>query len=286
MVAYCSTSASAGALSSGPLPLNMTQGPENTWRHPVVMPVLASAGAFGLFYGAARLARHIPPLNRAIGNVLHYANDGSTALVLLTACANAVAEGTILPRRALVPGAGVTPPRQDHPRLRRHHRRDRQSRAPARRDRDKRALRPPAPRLRWHPGSCAHPPHMVAPHAALSPAPVPDAPAARDHSCLTAPAARRMAADSAPSPHRTGRSARGSPWVLLGFQPPRVGRALAAVLELATVLTWRDGDTFARLPRTHICSVRQDTDQPAGSPLGSQRGHARPRSSIGTAVVR
>ncbi len=82
----------AGALSSGPLPLNMTQGPEDTWRHRIVMPVLAGAGAFGLFYGAARLARHIPPLNRAIGSVLHYANDGSTALVLLTACANAVAE--------------------------------------------------------------------------------------------------------------------------------------------------------------------------------------------------
>jgi membrane protease YdiL (CAAX protease family) len=82
----------AGALSSGPLPLNMTQGPDNAWRHRVVMPVLAGAGAFGLFYGAARLARHIPPLNRAIGSVLYYANDGSTVLVLLTACANAVAE--------------------------------------------------------------------------------------------------------------------------------------------------------------------------------------------------
>ena len=56
------------------------------------MPVLTGAGAFGLFYGAARLARHIPPLNRAIGSVLDYADDGSTALVLLTACANGVAE--------------------------------------------------------------------------------------------------------------------------------------------------------------------------------------------------
>jgi membrane protease YdiL (CAAX protease family) len=82
-----------GALSSGPLPLDgRTQDPENAQRHRVVMPVLAGAGAFGLFYGAARLARHIPPLNRAIGSVLRYANDGSTALVLLTACANAVAE--------------------------------------------------------------------------------------------------------------------------------------------------------------------------------------------------
>ena len=56
------------------------------------MPVLTGAGAFGLFYGAARLARRMPPLNRAISSVLDYADDGSTALVLLTACANGVAE--------------------------------------------------------------------------------------------------------------------------------------------------------------------------------------------------
>ena len=56
------------------------------------MPVLTGAGAFGLFYAAAQLARHIPPLDRAIGSVLHYADDGSTPLVLATASANAVAE--------------------------------------------------------------------------------------------------------------------------------------------------------------------------------------------------
>ena len=82
----------AGALSSGPLPLTMTKDRDVTWRRPVVMPVLIGAGAFGLFYGAAQLARHIPPLNRAIGSVLHYADDGSTSLVLATASANAVAE--------------------------------------------------------------------------------------------------------------------------------------------------------------------------------------------------
>jgi uncharacterized protein len=82
----------AGALSSGSLPLNMTPGREDARCHPVVMPVLTGAGAFGLFYGAARLARHVPPLNRAIGSVLHYADDGSTPLVLLIAGANAVAE--------------------------------------------------------------------------------------------------------------------------------------------------------------------------------------------------
>ena len=82
----------AGALSSGPLPLNITKDRDGTWRRPVVIPVLTGAGAFGLFYGAAQLARHIPPLNRAIGSVLHYADDGSTPLVVATASANAVAE--------------------------------------------------------------------------------------------------------------------------------------------------------------------------------------------------
>jgi CAAX protease family protein len=80
----------AGALSCGPLPLGRPGGRRGA--HSVVMPVLTGAAAFGLFYGAARLARHIPPLNRAIGTVLGYADGGSTPLVLLTASANAVAE--------------------------------------------------------------------------------------------------------------------------------------------------------------------------------------------------
>ena len=37
----------AGALSSGPLPLNMTQRREDARRHPVVMPVLTGAAALG-----------------------------------------------------------------------------------------------------------------------------------------------------------------------------------------------------------------------------------------------
>ena len=72
------------------------------------MPVVTGAGAFRLFYGAARLARHIPPLNRAIGSVLHYADDGSTPLVLLTACANAVAEELFF-RSTLIRCGGVPP---------------------------------------------------------------------------------------------------------------------------------------------------------------------------------
>jgi uncharacterized protein len=81
----------AGALSSGALPLG-TPGQPNVWRHALIAPVLTGAGAFGLFYAAARLARHIPPLDRAIRSVLRYAADGSMPLVLLTASANALAE--------------------------------------------------------------------------------------------------------------------------------------------------------------------------------------------------
>jgi hypothetical protein len=82
----------AGALRSGPVHLGSIQDRGNAKRRPVVRPVLTGIGAFGLFYGAARLARHIPPLDRAIGGVLRYADKGSTRLVLLTACTNAVAE--------------------------------------------------------------------------------------------------------------------------------------------------------------------------------------------------
>ena len=82
----------AGALSSGPLHLGSIQGRENAKHRPVVTPVLTGLGAFGLFYGAARLARHIPLLDRAIGGVLRYVDEGSMRLVLLTACTNGVAE--------------------------------------------------------------------------------------------------------------------------------------------------------------------------------------------------
>ena len=82
----------AGALSTGPLHLGGTQRRGNAKHRPVVTPVLTGVGAFGLFYGAARLARHIPPLDRAIGGVLRYADEGSAPLVLLTACTNGVAE--------------------------------------------------------------------------------------------------------------------------------------------------------------------------------------------------
>jgi membrane protease YdiL (CAAX protease family) len=81
-----------GALAAGPLPWARTPDHGNVPHRLVAVPVLTGAGAFGLFYGAARLARHIPALNQAITTVLRYAEDGSPSLVLLTASANAVAE--------------------------------------------------------------------------------------------------------------------------------------------------------------------------------------------------
>jgi membrane protease YdiL (CAAX protease family) len=81
-----------GARAAGPLPWARTPEHGNTTHRLVVMPVLTGAGAFGLFYGAARLARHIPVLNQAIAAVFRYAEEGPASLVLLTASANAVAE--------------------------------------------------------------------------------------------------------------------------------------------------------------------------------------------------
>jgi len=81
-----------GALAAGPPPWAGPRGHDHGPRHLVILPVLTGAAAFGLFYGAARLARHIPVLNRAIIGTLRYAQDGSAPLVLLTASANAVAE--------------------------------------------------------------------------------------------------------------------------------------------------------------------------------------------------
>ncbi len=81
-----------GALAAGPLPWTGTSDRGDVPRRLVVMPLLTGSGSFGLFYGAARLARHIPVLNQAIATVLRYAGDGPAPLVLLTASVNAVAE--------------------------------------------------------------------------------------------------------------------------------------------------------------------------------------------------
>jgi membrane protease YdiL (CAAX protease family) len=82
----------AGALGSGPLHRGWIEGLDRRLRRPLITPVVTGVGAFALFYAAALLARRIPLLDNAIGNVLRYADQGSTSLVTMTSCANGVAE--------------------------------------------------------------------------------------------------------------------------------------------------------------------------------------------------
>lgn len=72
-----------GGIASGPLP----RGARET-----AIPVFTGAAAFGLFYGGAKVARHIPVLNRAISSIFRYSDQGSERLVLLTALVNGMAE--------------------------------------------------------------------------------------------------------------------------------------------------------------------------------------------------
>src|SRR5262249_41822521 len=84
----------AGALAVGPWEPGRSQGLRDALRRQVAGPVVTRAGAgpCGLFSGAAGLPRFTPPLDRAVGSALHYADHGSTRLVPLTAGVNAVAE--------------------------------------------------------------------------------------------------------------------------------------------------------------------------------------------------
>jgi hypothetical protein len=75
-----------GALSSGPIPWRGTN------HKSTVTPVLTGAATFAVFYGAARVTRHNRTLRRAIASVLHYADAGSTPLVVLIASGTGVAE--------------------------------------------------------------------------------------------------------------------------------------------------------------------------------------------------
>jgi uncharacterized protein len=70
----------------------LVSGPVSRGRKTVLTPVALGAGAFGVFYVCALVARHVPPLNRAITGVLRYEDQGSSALVLLTAVTNGAAE--------------------------------------------------------------------------------------------------------------------------------------------------------------------------------------------------
>ncbi|MEU8637165.1 CPBP family intramembrane glutamic endopeptidase [Amycolatopsis sp. NPDC048633] len=67
-------------------------GPVPRGRRDVVQPVLAGAGAFGVFYGGALVARRIPLLRRAIAGVLGHAHHGSTPSVAVTTLVTGAAE--------------------------------------------------------------------------------------------------------------------------------------------------------------------------------------------------
>ena len=94
---YLSTAAVAGVwtlggLASGPLHRGWIETRDATIRRPVLTPIATGVGVFGLFYGAALVARRIPVLEAAISDVLLFAEDGDDRLVLLTTLANGLGE--------------------------------------------------------------------------------------------------------------------------------------------------------------------------------------------------
>ena len=99
----------AGGLASGPLHLGWMLTPDRQLRRPVVTPVVTGIGAFGVFYGAALVARRIPVLDRSITRIMRYAHQGSTPLVATTALANGVAEEVFF-RGALYAAIGTERP--------------------------------------------------------------------------------------------------------------------------------------------------------------------------------
>jgi hypothetical protein len=82
---------------------------DGTLRRPVIEPIAAGAAAFGIFYGAALLARRIPILNETIASVLQYAHQGSDPLVLATTLANGLGE-EIFFRGGIFSAVGVKHP--------------------------------------------------------------------------------------------------------------------------------------------------------------------------------
>jgi uncharacterized protein len=84
-----------GALGAGPVPWRgdgWRNRPAGAARALIVVPVATGAVTFAVFYAVARVARHRRMLRRAIASVLHYAEAGSTPLVMLIASGSGVAE--------------------------------------------------------------------------------------------------------------------------------------------------------------------------------------------------
>ena len=81
-----------GGLASGPLHRGWMVGPDQGLQRPLVTPIATGAGAFGVFYAAALVARQIPPLNRALQDILRFADEGAPSMVLLTTLVNGAGE--------------------------------------------------------------------------------------------------------------------------------------------------------------------------------------------------
>lgn len=81
-----------GGLVSGPLHRGWIETRDRSLRRPVLTPLATGVGAFGLFYGAALVARRIPVLDAAIADILTYADEGEDGLVLATTLANGLGE--------------------------------------------------------------------------------------------------------------------------------------------------------------------------------------------------
>ncbi len=82
----------AGGLLSGPLHLGWIQARDQRLRRPILTPVVTGVGAFGFFYGCALIAHRVPVLDRAIGRVLDFADQGNSRLVVATTLANGLGE--------------------------------------------------------------------------------------------------------------------------------------------------------------------------------------------------
>jgi uncharacterized protein len=161
-----------GGLLSGPLHLGwMPSG--QTYQRPVVVPIVLGVAAFGAFYGAALVARHVPVLRRAVTSVLQYAVEGTGPLVLLTTLANGAAEEVFF-RGALFAAVGPRyPVAKSTAVYHAGHHRDPQPRAGARLRGGGHPVRAAAPGHRWHPGAATDAPDLVGAGAALPTAAVP-----------------------------------------------------------------------------------------------------------------
>ncbi len=105
-----------GGFLSGPLHLGWIQSRDQRLRRPVVTPVATGVGAFAFFYACALVVRSVPVLDRSIGNVLAFAEQGSTPRVVATTLANGLGEeiffrgalyAALDPDRAVVVSTGI-----------------------------------------------------------------------------------------------------------------------------------------------------------------------------------